>query len=222
MKKEFKGVWIPKAIYQDEKLTPTDKLVLSDIFNLCNEGGEYFKTNDTIAKEVNISIPSVSRTIKKLINLNYLKCEYNGRLRLIKMISTLIKLIKQPNQNDKAAISKRLDSIHSSIQIKKHTSKEEGVKVIYPFNSDEFRSTWAVWLSERKEKKLKKYTSKGLQAQLHHLQQISKNNEADAIKIINYSIAQGWQGLFPLKEQKTKRPKLDYEKARAWARGEGR
>ena len=138
------------------------------------------------------------------------------------MMSTLIKMIKQPNQIDEAASSKRLDSIHSSIQIKKHTSKEEGVKVIYPFNSDEFRSTWAVWLSERKEKKLKKYTSKGLQAQLHHLQQISKNNEADAIKIINYSIAQGWQGLFALKEQKTKRPKLDYEKARAWARGEGR
>ncbi len=216
MKKEFKGVWIPKAIYQDEKLTPTDKLVLSDIFNLCNEGGEYFKTNDTIAKEVNISIPSVTRTIKKLINLNYLKCEFNGRLRLIKMMSTLIKMIKQPNQIDEAASSKRLDSIHSSIQIKKHTSKEEGVKVIYPFNSDEFRSTWALWLSERKEKKLKKYTSKGLQAQLHHLQQISKNNEADAIKIINYSIAQGWQGLFPLKEQKTKRPKLDANKAAEW------
>jgi hypothetical protein len=208
MIKEFKGVWIPKAIYQDEKLTPTDKLVLSDIFNLCNEGGKCFKTNETIAKEVNISIPSVSRTIKKLINLNYIKCEYNGRLRLIKMIGTLIKMIKQPNQIDKAAISKRLDSIHSSTQLSIHSSKEEGVKVIYPFNSDEFRSTWALWLSERKEKKLKKYTSKGLQAQLHHLQQISKNNEAEAIKIINYSIAQGWQGLFPLKKQKGGAPEI--------------
>ena len=94
MSKEFKGVWIPKEIYLRKGLTPTDKLVFADIFNLCTSKSEYFKANDTIAKEVNISIPSVSRTIKKLINLNYVKCEYNGRLRLIKMI-------KQPNQNDK-------------------------------------------------------------------------------------------------------------------------
>ena len=100
MAKEFTGVWIPKAIYQDDKLSPTDKLILADIFNLCCEGGDYFKTNDTIAKEINISTPSVSRTIKKLTNLNYIKCEYNGRSRLIKMISTLIKLIKQRCQKD--------------------------------------------------------------------------------------------------------------------------
>ena len=212
MAKEFSGVLIPKAIYQNDKLTPTDKLILSDIYNLCAEGGDYFKTNETIAKEVNISVPSVSRTIKKLINLNYIKCEYNGRSRLIKMISTLIKLIKQPNQNDKAAISKRLDSIHSSKHIKKHIS------IDYPFNSKEFLDMWAIWLDERKQQKRKKYTARGEQAALHNLQKISNNNEKQAIKIIQQSITQGWQGLFALKRA-TNRHDLIAEQALNCASG---
>jgi len=212
MAKEFAGVWIPKAIYQDDKLTPTDKLILADIFNLCAEGGDYFKTNETIAKEVNISIPSVSRTIKKLINLNYIKCEYNGRSRLIKMISTLIKLIKQPNQIDKAAISKRLDSIHSSIHNKKHISKER------PFKSKEFDEIWEIWIDERKQQKRKKYTPRGEQATLHNLQKISNNDEKTAIKIIQQSITQGWQGLFALKTA-AKRNQLNAEQALNWASG---
>lgn len=212
MAKEFAGVWIPKAIYQDDKLTPTDKLILADIFNLCAEGGDYFKTNETIAKEVNISIPSVSRTIKKLINLNYIKCEYNGRSRLIKMISTLIKLIKQPNQIDKAAISKRLDSIHSSIHTKKHISKER------PFKSKEFDEIWEIWIDERKQQKRKKYTPRGEQATLHNLQKISNNDEKTAIKIIQQSITQGWQGLFALKTG-AKRNQLNAEQALNWASG---
>ena len=212
MAKEFTGVWIPKAIYQNDKLTPTDKLILSDIYNLCAEGGDYFKTNDTIAKEVNISVPSVSRTIKKLIKLNYIKCDYNGRSRLIKMISTLIKLIKQTNQNDKAAISKRLDSIHSSKHTKKHTS------IDYPFNSKEFLDMWAIWLDERKQQKRKKYTARGEQATLHNLQNISNNDEKQAIKIIQQSITQGWQGLFALKGG-TNRNELNAEQALNWASG---
>ena len=212
MAREFTGVWIPKAIYQDDKLSPTDKLILADIFNLCSEGGDYFKTNDTIAKEINISTPSVSRTIKKLTNLSYIKCEYNGRSRLIKMISTLIKMIKQPNQIDKAAISKRLDSKHSSKHIKKHISKE----VFLPFKSDKFKKTWEIWLDERKQQKRKKYTARGEQAALHNLQKISNNDEKQAIKIIEQSITQGWQGLFALKGS-TNRNALDAQQALSWA-----
>ena len=212
MAKEFAGVWIPKAIYQDDKLSPTDKLILSDIFNLCAAGGEYFKTNETIAKEINISTGSVTRTIKKLNELNYIKCKYNGRARLINMISTVVKLINQPHQIDKAASSNRLDSKQSKKQLKKHISIER------PFNSPEFNKIWDIWLDERKQQKRKKYTARGEQATLHNLQKISKNNEKTAIRIIQQSIAQGWQGLFTLREEKT-RQQLNTEQAFRWASG---
>lgn len=210
MNREFKGVWIPKAIYQDDKLSPTDKLILADIYNLCCEGGDYFKTNETIANEVNISVPSVTRTIKKLISLNYIKCEFNGRSRLIKLMKPLIKMIKQPNQNDEAASSKRLDSIHKSKQKKKHISIER------PFKSKQFDEMWDIWIDERKQQKRKKYTERGEQAALHNLQKISNNNETTAIEIIKQSITQGWAGLFTLKTR-AKRNELDIEQALKWA-----
>tara|TARA_R110002020_G_scaffold463318_1_gene683355 strand:+ start:1190 stop:1831 length:642 start_codon:yes stop_codon:yes gene_type:complete len=212
MAKEFTGVWIPKAIYQDDKLTPTDKLILADIFNLCSEGGFYFKTNETIAKDVNISISSISRTIKKLINLKYIKCEFNGRSRLIKLTSTLVKLTRQTRQIDEADSSKRLDSINSSKHIKKH------IRIERPFNSKEFNEMWEIWIDERKQQKRKKYTPRGEQATLHNLQKISNNDEKQAIKIIQQSITQGWAGLFALKGG-AKRKQLNIEQALKWASG---
>jgi hypothetical protein len=130
------------------------------------------------------------------------------------MISTLIKLIKQPNQIDKAAISKRLDSKHTSKHIKKHNSKE----VVLPFKSDKFKNTWEIWLDERKQQKRKKYTARGEQAALHNLQKISNNDEKQAIKIIEQSITQGWQGLFALKGS-TNRNALNAQQALSWASG---
>ena len=44
----FKGVWIPKAIYENHSLTPTDKLILADIATM----GEYFKSDEKIAEEI--------------------------------------------------------------------------------------------------------------------------------------------------------------------------
>jgi len=69
MAKEFKGVWIPKEIYQDRELNPTEKLILSDIATL----GEYFKSNETIAIEVGVSQCTVSRSIKKIRQIKLYK-----------------------------------------------------------------------------------------------------------------------------------------------------
>ena len=194
MAKQFTGVWIPKVIYQDQKLTPTDKLILADIFNLCADNGEYFKTNETISNEINISIPSVSRSIKKLTNLNYVKCEFNGRARLIKMISTLIKMIKQPNQIDKAASSKRLDSIHNSKQLKKHHSEDY-----------------------RQEQHGFKYKSlKSEQLRLKQIAKESNYDEQETIKRIENAIANGWKGIYPIRKEKT-RGALNAREAIEWA-----
>jgi DNA-binding MarR family transcriptional regulator len=225
MSKNFTGVWIPRAIYQDTRLTPTDKLILADIASLCLEGGNYFKSNDTIAAEVNVSVPSVSRSIKKLAKLGLITSQYDGRTRLIKMIRALIKMIKQTNQNDKgtnqndkADLSKRLDSIHSSIQTSKHISKE----VVFPFDSKEFREAWCIWIDERKQKKIRKYTQRGEQAALKRLAEESNHNEVLAIKMIHNAIARGWQGIYPLKNEKrnnTTREPINKEAALKWASG---
>ena len=206
MSKEFKGVWIPKEIYQDKDLNPTEKLILSDIATL----GEYFKSNETIGKEVGVSIRTASRSIKKLESMGYITTKLDGRNRvakltstLDKMTSTLDKMARQPRQNGFAEKPNWLHSIQESKQPSIHISKE----VIFPFQNKDFIEAWSVWVLERKEKRLKSYTQRGEQSALHNLQKISGDDYKTAIQIINNSITHGWQGLFALKEQKTRVPK---------------
>lgn len=212
MAKEFTGVWIPKAIYQKHDITPVAKLILADIFNLCKSSDGYFKSNETIAKEVGVSITTVSRTIKQLGSAGMINSSYDGRTRLIKLTRALTKLTKQTYQIDKADLPNRPHSIHTSIQLKKHISKER------PFKSKEFNEIWDIWIDERKQQKRKKYTERGEKATLHNLQKISNNNEKQAIKIIQQSITQGWAGLFAIKGG-AERKQLDAEKMLKWAYG---
>ena len=68
-----------------------------------------------------------------------------------------------------------------------------------PFKTTELITAWGEWMEERKERKLKKFTERGFKAAVSHLLSISGNDESTAVQIINQSIAQGWQALFPLK-----------------------
>ena len=254
LSKEFKGVWVPKAIYLFKELTPWDKFILSDIHSLCSSNQIYFKSNSTIGEEVGVSIPSVSRSVKKLVQLGLITSTYDGRIRHIKQTKALIKKINQAtqsdeapnhidalpsqigappsqidegsNQNDKGSSqrdkgtnqrddsdsSERLDSIQESKHLSIHFNKE----VVFPFTEKLFIEAWEVWIQERKEKQLKNYTQRGEQSALHNLQKISGDDYKKAIQIINNSITHGWQGLFPLKEQKTRFPKITEDTIR-WA-----
>ncbi len=212
MAKEFRGVWIPKEIYQDRELNPTEKLILSDIATL----GEYFKSNETIAIEVGVAQCTVTRSIKKFEKLGYIKTQYDGRTRLIKLRMTLSKLLKQTKQIDEADYANCLHSIQDSKQLSKHISKG----VVFPFKEKEFKEAWKIWIEERAANKYKKYTERAEQAALHKLQKISNHDYKTAIAIINESISNGWRGLFALKASKQNSPELDIEKTLKWAYGE--
>lgn len=73
--------------------------------------------------------------------------------------------------------------------------------VIYPFTSKRFIEVWELWKQDRKDRKIKKYTPIGEQGALHKLFTDSGENEEIAIEIINQSICNGYQGLFPLKNK---------------------
>jgi DNA-binding MarR family transcriptional regulator len=213
MAKEFTGVWIPKAIYQGQDLNPADKLILADIFNLCENGGLFFKSNATIANEINISIRSVSRSIKKLTDLNYVSCKYDGRTRVVILTSTLDtmtnsldtststidKLTRQQSQSDSSAKPNSLNSIHSKEHFKEPFRKQQSKEIVFPFEEKEFLDTWEIWIDERQENGIKNYTARGEQGALTNLAEISDYDYQTAIDIINESIINGWHGLFELR-----------------------
>lgn len=75
------------------------------------------------------------------------------------------------------------------------TDKKES-KIILPFGTTAFRTSWESWLTYRKQIK-KPYRSE--MSERTALKTLAKHDEQTAIQMIENSIANGWQGLFEIK-----------------------
>ena len=71
MNRDFKGVWIPKDIWLDEKLTWMEKLLLVEIDSLDAEKG-CFASNDYFAKFFQLSKSRISDLIGQLVSKGYI------------------------------------------------------------------------------------------------------------------------------------------------------
>jgi len=75
MNRDFKGVWIDREIWLDEKLTWMEKLFITEINSLDNEDGCY-ASNDYFAKFFQLSKGRCSQIINSLIEKKYISAEY--------------------------------------------------------------------------------------------------------------------------------------------------
>lgn len=82
-------------------------------------------------------------------------------------------------------------------------------EVVFPFEDENFRNAWGVWVQDRAERRIKKYTQRGEQAALHNLYNISGGDPNTAVAIIHQSIQHSWHGLFQLKSAHNAGPKDD-------------
>ena len=87
------------------------------------------------------------------------------------------------------------------IKEKETKIKEKKVnEITFPFDSEIFKKYWSLWLDFKKEQFNFTYKSNiSIQAALNELVKLSNGQEQTAIKIIEQSIAKGWQGFFQLK-----------------------
>lgn len=81
----------------------------------------------------------------------------------------------------------------------KRNPKDNGVQI--PFSEQEFIDKWQEWLQYRKERRLANYVPTGLKKTFTKLVNLSNNDFKIAILIIDQSIGNNWQGLFPYKEE---------------------
>lgn len=71
-----------------------------------------------------------------------------------------------------------------------------------PFpESPEFASKWDEWIIYRKQRRLPQYVPIGLKGTFTKLKRISGDDVQTAIAIIQQSMDDNYQGLFPLKKQ---------------------
>ena len=108
------------------------------------------------------------------------------------------------NRTAKKSIAKIAvtDTITVTDNVNEEKKEEFLNKIILPFTSEIFQASWQQWKDYRKIELSKTYKSiQSEQSALSHLENISQKNEYAALKIINQSIANQWQGLFELKKQ---------------------
>lgn len=83
--RDFKGVWIPKTVWLDERLNALEKVILTEIDSLDNDERGCFASNKHIADFCQCSETKVSTAISKLIEYGYIYVQnFDGRQRELK------------------------------------------------------------------------------------------------------------------------------------------
>lgn len=125
MNRDFKGVWIPKAIWLDERLSMLDKGILTEIDSLdCGEEG-CWASNAHLADFCQCSESKVSKSISHLIQLGYVRVEsFDGRVR--KLQSCIAKNARQTSRKCEADQQKMpVSNTRSNTKSKSTTRKRE-------------------------------------------------------------------------------------------------
>ena len=82
--RDFKGIWIPKEIWADKKLSIIEKVLLAEINSLDNEKG-CFASNGYFADLFSRSETMICIYISKLKKLGYIREEsFDGRVRILR------------------------------------------------------------------------------------------------------------------------------------------
>lgn len=105
MERDFKGVWIPKEIWLDTRLTALEKIILMEVDSLDNEESHCYASNSYLAEFCQCTEVKISRAIKKCIDLGLLELvSFDGRTRILK--SRLKQSLRQTQTNLKADLNK--------------------------------------------------------------------------------------------------------------------
>lgn len=113
---------------------------------------------------------------------------------------------KEPQKDTKRTPKEPQKDTNKNDKEEKKNEKKEKYKG-FSFFDDKFSSVWNDYLSMRKEIK-KPATNKAEILALNKVMEYSKGNKSDAIKIVNNSILNSWQGIFDIKKENTNTPKF--------------
>lgn len=99
--RDFKGIWIPKEIWLDERLNTVDKIILLEVDSLDSSEEGCYASNEYLSEFCKCSESTISNSINKLIKLGYIEVKkFDGRKRYLK--SRLLNFKRQTLKNQKA------------------------------------------------------------------------------------------------------------------------
>lgn len=203
--RDFKGVWIPKVVWLDDRLNALEKVILTEIDSLDQGERGCWASNKHIAEFCQCSETKVSTAISKLTKLGYLYVQsFDGRQRELKSclsnFETLnLKKCDSESQNLKQSNTSSNPSINTS-KPKKVSKIESYDSIIDAYTQDEgLRSTLIEFIKMRQRNR-KPMTNYALTLMLKKLDKMTGSTGVK-IDILNQSIVNGWQDVYPLKRQ---------------------
>lgn len=215
---DFKGVWIPKKVWLDTRLNALDKVILMEIDSLDQGEKGCYASNEHLAEFCQCSKTKVSTAISKLIECGYLYIQnFDGRKRELK--SRLSNFERQNIKNCNAdiqnlkesnTISNTVNNTVSNKKERKSKSKSYDELIEEYTGNEELQNALKAFLQMRSFIK-KHMTEYALKLMLKKLDEIG-NTDDTKIAILNQSITNNWQGIFPLKNEYTKQEKQPEKK----------
>lgn len=214
MERDFKGIWIPREIWECKELNEFDIVLLSEINSLsklekgCIAGDEYFMTFMSRGRESSSSAMrlKVQRSLKKMRDLNFIKTVSNAnRLRELRtcLDFSCIKF-------DTVAVSNLKQDLYqnpSKPDIKNDTdinTKNNPVTMNIPFDwpINDFLKLWDSFMSVRQKKK-KPVVNSAVKLLIDDLIKFSRGEWNIAKLIMEKSIKRTYPEFYPIDEVKT-------------------
>lgn len=138
--RDFKGVWIPKEVWLDERLTMLEKGILVEIDSLDMSDDGCWASNEYLATFCQCSIPKVANAVSKLVELGYIRREsFDGRRRKLK--SSLSNFKRQTYKNYKADL-KNVDTNNTSNKKENNSITRKRAESAILSSFDDF---WAIY-----------------------------------------------------------------------------
>nr|DAU66796.1 MAG TPA: helix-turn-helix domain protein [Caudoviricetes sp.] len=218
--RDFKGVWIPKKVWLDTRLNALEKIILTEIDSLDNGEKGCYASNEHLAEFCQCSKTKVSTAIRKLIDCGYIYVQnFDGRKRELK--SRLSNFERQNIKNCKAEYHNLKESntdintdnnTNNKLSKKERKSKSKSYdeQIAEYTQNEDLQNALKAFLQMRSFIK-KPMTEYALKLMLKKLDEFG-NTDDTKIAILNQSITNNWQGIFPLKDGNTKQEKQPEKK----------
>lgn len=208
--RDFKGVWIPKIVWLDERLNALDKIILTEIDSLDNGERGCYASNRHIADFCQCSETKVSTAISKLIKIGYLYVQkFDGRQRELK--SSLSNFERQDLKNCNSDFKKLKENntsnntVNNTSNKKKESKKDSFNQIILKYAETvdisiraEATDLLFEWLKVRKAKRAA-MTDRAIQMNIDKLDELAKKSNMNVVEYLKEIICRGWAAFYEIK-----------------------
>lgn len=230
---------IPANVRYDKRLKANEKLLYGEITALTNERGYCWASNKYFSDLYGVTPQAVSKWINGLKNCGYISIEYtykNGtkeiESRIIKLALTNVSEVvtndsevltnvsgginkcfggyKQKVKDNNTYLNNTVNNTVSNKKERKSKSKSYDEQIAEYTGNEELQDALKAFLQMRSFIK-KPMTEYALKLMLKKLDEFG-NTDDTKIAILNQSITNNWQGIFPLKDGNIKQEKQPEKK----------